>query len=458
MEPSLSRTPDRRGFWSGRRTFLLASLSFLVLAGALGALFLPRLLLSPSVKHPPLLKTSSAVQGNLTPFWLNEHTVLLESPGNPHYQWNLSGTILHQLPQRTCNVGNSGVVGASTGIYAICMSDTGALQVVNMLTGVTTLDYNDHLNHSWSPFTLNKEKTRLAALSEREVLQIWDLQTGRSQLTLQLPPTDDQRITLAWSPDGRMLAVNYRRRNLQIWNLAGRRLLYNLVGPGLDGYGELAWSSDSTHLGYVTTDSRTLVDIWDMRTGRLSMTDRLEPFTPFTTFQLLAGGQSFLLKTADSNQVILVNALTRHVLLSQSPSIQPLYLQISPDTQLLELNRSGSNTIDVYDAVTGQKAATYSGLAVQGHFGALTFSFPMLGSWSPDSRSIASAGQDGRLYVWNARTGQNIASYALRVAYASEITWSPGGDMIALITAPSNPGTPDPFNSKSETAYIVSAP
>lgn len=460
MEPAFSRAPGRRGFWSGRRAWPLAILSLLILAGILGALLLPRGQCSPSVKHPPLLKTSPAVEGNLSPFWLDEQTVLLDGPGSPRYEWSLPGNTLRQIPLRSCTM-QAPTVGASTGLYSICAGGpTGTLQVVNLLTGVTTLDYNDHLNHSWSDFTLNKEKTRLAALSERGVLQIWDLQTGQSQFTLQLPPTDDLSIGLAWSPDERMLAVNYMRRTLQVWDLMGRRLLYTLVGPGLDGPGELAWAADSTHLGYVDgTYEKTLVDMWDLKTGKLSMTDQVGAVIELSTFQLLAGGQSFLLGS-ETGQLTLVNAGTHRVVLSQRPSsLGPPSLQVSPDTQLLEVSKAGSNIIDVYDAVTGQKVATYPGLAIQLNLGKQALSLPvMLGSWSPDSRSIASAGQDSHLHVWNARTGQDSASYALQVGYPSAIAWSPEADMIALVTAPDNPGAPASFSSTQGTAYLVSAP
>lgn len=461
LEQSTHHEPGKRRIKPGLLTFLLAGLSFLILLSVLGAFFLPRLLLSSPVKNPQLLYTSQTIQGvqtNFPPRWLDKHTVFLESTGGSSYLWNLSTNNLSKK-NRILSCAPDTFESMYTGLYDICSSSSGTVQINDILRGTTTLNYNDH--HSvWRGLTLSNDRTEIAAISDQGVLQIWNLQTGAIQLTLQLLPSAEM---ISWSPDGQKLAVKYQTQRLQVWDLARRHLLYNLTGPGLtDRGGQLSWSSDSTHLGYVDgTYEKTLVDIWDMSTGKLSMTDQLGVFIELSTFQLLASGQSFLLK-ADTGQFALVNAATRHVLLSQSPSASSLSFQISPDTRLLELNKGGSATIEIYDGVTGQKVATYPGLARNVRLGTLSIVWAAtIGAWSPDSQSLALAGQDGRLHVWNARTGQDSARYALQISYPAAIAWSPDGSMIAIVTVPgkaNTPGSSPQSNGSQQTAYVVSAP
>ena len=174
--------------------------------------------------------------------------------------------------------------------------------------------------------------------------------------------------------------------------------------------------------------------------------------------QLLAGGQSFLIRDNNLNHIVLVSVATGRILLDQTMPFTS-GIQVSPDTNLLELTKG--KTIEIYDTLTGQKVATYAGLVGGYLLGNAPVGTPsaMPGSWSPDSQSIASAGQDARLHVWDARTGQDRTSYNLHMAFPSAVTWSQDGTMIALATSHGNVDTPvSPMVAIQETVFAVSAP
>jgi len=453
MEQHTQHEENRPGPGSSRRLFLLASLTLLILAGILGTIFAPRLW-----RHPSLLSTRT-VQGTFIPLWSDDHTVVLTKWGTTAYIWNLSTNTLTKGHPGGCVVQDNGLE-SSTGLYWICSYyDTGTILVFDQLTGAQTVNYNDHRNHFWVNYTLSNDGTKAAFVSDQQVFQVWDLQTGKIQLTLQLPPSS-QPVAIAWSPDEQKLAVHYTGQGIEIWDLAEKRLSSTLTGPdATDKGGELDWSSNSARLGYAAeTYEKTQVDIWEASTGKLVLAHQSGPLFAGGLIQLLAGGQSFLITGENYDHFVLVSAATGRTLLDQTMPFMSSF-QISPDTNLLEL--ANGKTIEIYDAFTGQKVATYAGLVGGYSLGSTPVGTPsaMLGGWSPDSQSIASAGQDARLHVWNARTGQDRTSYHLQMAFPSAVTWSQNGSMIAVSTSTGNAGTPvSALTSIQGIVSIVSAP
>jgi WD40 repeat protein len=67
--------------------------------------------------------------------------------------------------------------------------------------------------------TLSPDGTKLA-MSSRTALgvDLWDYENGR--LLYSLPEQDGSIYYLAWSPDGRRLAVSRSNGDIDIWNIA----------------------------------------------------------------------------------------------------------------------------------------------------------------------------------------------------------------------------------------------
>ena len=69
----------------------------------------------------------------------------------------------------------------------------------------------------------------------------------------------------------------------------------------------------------------------------------------------------------------------------------------SPDGKWVA-SGSEDQTVQVWDAATGQHLLTY-----RGHSALVTAV-----AWSPDGTRLASAGEDGTVQVWDARIGQDL--------------------------------------------------
>jgi WD40 repeat protein len=77
----------------------------------------------------------------------------------------------------------------------------------------------------------------------------------------------------------------------------------------------------------------------------------------------------------------------------------------------------------VWDATTGQTLLTYAGQGDANNTYAL--------AWSPDSKLIASGGDDNTVRIWDAMTGHTYMAYKGHSDVIWTIAWSPDGKQIA---------------------------
>ena len=78
-------------------------------------------------------------------------------------------------------------------------------------------------------------------------------------------PCKDRMATVAFSPDGALLAGSGMSRDIQVWDTATRQLRWNLRGH--QGWtGQLLFTGDGRHL--ISTSEDRTIRVWDMLSGR----------------------------------------------------------------------------------------------------------------------------------------------------------------------------------------------
>jgi WD40 repeat protein len=202
----------------------------------------------------------------------------------------------------------------------------------------------------------------LASANRLGRVRVWDIATREEQATLELDWSSAD--LLAFSPDGRTLAVaesGWSYYRVSLWNVADWELIDVLDGKTRD-----AWSLAFGHGGLaVGTDRGT--DIWDVK----------------------------------------AKEVRRHL-----PQPSPVRaLAWSPDGSTLA---SSDRLAVILWSREGKQQAV-----LKGHTGviqSLMFS---------DGRTLASAGKDGSVRLWNTETGQEIAAFDWQIGEVYAVAFAP---------------------------------
>jgi len=121
------------------------------------------------------------------------------------------------------------------------------------------------LGLAWSPD--GKKLAAVGALmhpgsrAEDGMILVWDGETGQQEQLLTAGMNDHRLWTVAWSPDGRFMAVGSIGSDIFLWDLARSQPLAQLGGH-TDISDQIAWSPAGTHLASVARDGT--LQIWDL--------------------------------------------------------------------------------------------------------------------------------------------------------------------------------------------------
>ncbi|UCC96476.1 MAG: protein kinase [Phycisphaerales bacterium] len=296
----------------------------------------------------------------------------------------------------------------------------------------------------WSP-----DGRRIAVGGRRRstaelVIRLWDTVSGR---ILSPPKTKDDKesqylqVDLAWTPDGDALTF-IDRETIMIWDVGSRQV--SQLSPSRAT--TLAWSPDGKVLASGNQEGD--VQFLDATSGENTHSHVSFCFGSINQVRFSPDGRFLATATAENGTVFLWDAHTWQPLYKRqicwSPSLGDIVMSWSPDSSSLAVGGMCQNFIaflDVGSATISDRIfveqpqssciawSPDGNLLATGHPSG-TYQFWQVGSrpfellrsidahsakvsalaWTLDSRRLFSAGYDGMIRQWNAETGELLRS------------------------------------------------
>jgi WD40 repeat protein len=287
---------------------------------------------------------------------------------------------------------------------------------VSMLSGTIRLGGETVLighNESVESVAFSPDGRILASGSWDRTIKLWDVTTGTVLRTLQ--GHTGGVLSVAFFPDGKILASGAGDGTIKLWDVATGTLLRTLSGH-TGSVISVAFSPDGKVLASGSADNT--IKLWDVATGREIRTLSAHTldvasvaFSPDGKI-LASGSVDTTIKLWDVATGALLRTLRGHTGIVHS-------VAFSPDGKVLA---SGSwEEIKLWHMATGSVLRT-----LQGHTGWVESV-----AFSPDGKILASGSEDKTIKLWDVATGTLLRTLQGHTGWVESVAFSPDGKILA---------------------------
>jgi WD40 repeat protein/serine/threonine protein kinase len=254
----------------------------------------------------------------------------------------------------------------------------------------------------------------LASASEDKTVKIWDATTGHEQLTL--PITGEVFCAAFRPPEGRWLVTGDQSGAVTVWDTTTRQRVRTLGGHKGTVW-SLAFSPDGGLVASASEDQT--VKVWDATTGAL-LYDLRGHESRVATVAFSPDGQ-FLASGSFDMTVRIWDPTTGKPIRTLRGHLDPVSgVTFSPDGRRLA-SASFDQTVKIWDVTTGEKTLTLRGHTQQ-LYGV---------AFLDGGRRLASVSQDKTLKIWDATTGKVVLTLRGPTRATRMLACSPDGRRLA---------------------------
>jgi serine/threonine protein kinase/WD40 repeat protein len=248
------------------------------------------------------------------------------------------------------------------------------------------------------------------------------LQVGNSPITLG-DPHSRTVASVAFSPDGKIIAAGDWNGNTYLWNVSGHSLIATLPGTSANPVFSVAFSPE----GKTIAVGAGSTNLWDVSSRSLIATLTDPSGSGDESIAFSPDGKT--LAVGDANGVTYLWDASSQSL------IAPLYdssdrgvfsVAFSPDGQTIAVGE-GNGGIDLWDLSSRSQIATLTDQPSAVHGVVVSVAF------SPDGKTIAASEENGNTYLWDVPRRSLIATLADSPSlFVRSVAFSPDGKTIAV--------------------------
>lgn len=231
----------------------------------------------------------------------------------------------------------------------------------------------------------------------------------------EIDPRDYVR-SVAFSPDGRLLASGFLYGGLQVWQVdSGMKLFAHTAH-----YASIQSVAFSPNNQLLATGSRDrLIKLWDAETGR--ELQALKGHTSEVRAVAFSPDGQWLVSAAHDLTVRLWRVATgRQVEILRGHTMPVTAAAFSPDGRFIA-SGSWDKTIRLWDAMTAHVIRSMTGHTK----GVASLAI------SPDGRLLASGGEDATVRLWEVSSGRELNCFTGHGNSVTSVAFSPDGELLA---------------------------